>query len=248
MNIQTYLSENKTFWGQDHKLFPLYEALQTKLVPVHGEASTEHGELLRSVSNVYYDMYNNGGGNMHIRRPQLTYIMKRAQKIADAVFGVTVEDIKKFVTEMRRVAGMSNMDSMAQVHRANAELMDLVTAAIVTYVDQVENPVKQEITLPLAAPYSMGRTFTFGYASRFVTVTYIKATHTLRIETIEHQQAPAMPIVTNTSREDVGTITTEKIAFASTALSIAKFVYDGFNDDAKRAVPKLEELLQEALS
>jgi len=48
------------FWGQTHPLSAKQEELFAKLVPVSGEASTAHGEVLRAANRIYYDVYNNG--------------------------------------------------------------------------------------------------------------------------------------------------------------------------------------------
>ena len=48
------------FWEKTHELSELYSALFNLLVPVSGVASTKHGELLRMVSRLMYDIFNNG--------------------------------------------------------------------------------------------------------------------------------------------------------------------------------------------
>lgn len=52
-----------TYWNHNGKYQKLYEILYGSLVPKEGEADTTPGEILRIVSKVYYDIYNNGGWN-----------------------------------------------------------------------------------------------------------------------------------------------------------------------------------------
>ena len=53
-------TEGKGYWGGTGKYQHLYETYFELLVPQAGESTTEHGELLRNFTNVYYDFHNNG--------------------------------------------------------------------------------------------------------------------------------------------------------------------------------------------
>lgn len=53
----------KTYWNSNGKYQAEYDKIHPQLIQDSGEASTKHGELLRCVTNCYYDLYNNGGGN-----------------------------------------------------------------------------------------------------------------------------------------------------------------------------------------
>ena len=52
-----------TYWGSRGKYQKLYDTLYAQLVPNSGKADTPAGELLRQISRVYHDLYNNGWGN-----------------------------------------------------------------------------------------------------------------------------------------------------------------------------------------
>lgn len=54
----------KSYWSKNGRHQKTYDRLYAKLVPDLGEAGSDAGELLRTVSNVYYDIYNNGGCNL----------------------------------------------------------------------------------------------------------------------------------------------------------------------------------------
>lgn len=63
----------KTYWCDNGKYQKEYDELLV-LVPASGMAGTTNGEALRCLSNIYYDAYNNGGGNFDIRYPQWQYL------------------------------------------------------------------------------------------------------------------------------------------------------------------------------
>lgn len=52
------------YWNKKGKYQELYDRLRHDLVPDMGYADTEAGEMIRCLSNVYYDVFNNGGGNL----------------------------------------------------------------------------------------------------------------------------------------------------------------------------------------
>ena len=53
-----------TYWNHKGNQESLYRILYDQLVPHEGKANTTAGEILRMVSNIYYDHYNNGGCNL----------------------------------------------------------------------------------------------------------------------------------------------------------------------------------------
>ncbi len=53
---------HKNFWCRNHPLEDVYQKLYT-LVPAQYEAEDPCGEVIRLVTNAYYDLYNNGAGN-----------------------------------------------------------------------------------------------------------------------------------------------------------------------------------------
>lgn len=59
------LTENAgEYWHGKSKNNSLQEKLYAELIPAKDEADNVHGMLLRAVTKIYYDIYNNGGGNM----------------------------------------------------------------------------------------------------------------------------------------------------------------------------------------
>lgn len=57
------IETSKTYWNGNGEFQEEYNLLK-KLVPPTGRAHTADGEAIRSISNIYYDLYNNGGGNL----------------------------------------------------------------------------------------------------------------------------------------------------------------------------------------
>lgn len=56
-------SGTQTYWNHNGLQQEAYNALNGKLVPAQGNCETLEGEFLRAISKIYYDAYNNGGGN-----------------------------------------------------------------------------------------------------------------------------------------------------------------------------------------
>lgn len=55
----------KHYWNGDHDRQKEYQDLYDKFVPHSGKASTVHGELIRSISRLYYEYCNNGNMNAY---------------------------------------------------------------------------------------------------------------------------------------------------------------------------------------
>lgn len=62
--MESDVASRLTYWCHGGRYQADYNRLQELLVPDQGSADTEHGEFLRHCSNVYYDVHNNGGGNL----------------------------------------------------------------------------------------------------------------------------------------------------------------------------------------
>lgn len=72
------------YWDNRGKYQKEYDILWDELVPAEGQADTQLGELLRLVSKVYYDRYNNGFGNGPFREAS-QYLMKYAKGIKSSM-------------------------------------------------------------------------------------------------------------------------------------------------------------------
>jgi hypothetical protein len=58
----------KSYWGNNGAYQNLYDSLWEQLIPSSGYATTIHGEMMRSISRLFYDYCNNGNGNALDRR------------------------------------------------------------------------------------------------------------------------------------------------------------------------------------
>ena len=63
-----YLSKNQTpkgnsYWNDTGLYQKEYDDFYNELVPSSNEAETNHGELIRCISRLTYDYYNNGNCN-----------------------------------------------------------------------------------------------------------------------------------------------------------------------------------------
>lgn len=54
---------NTSYWNSNGELQEDYDRLYKELVPAQGAAQTIEGELIRSISRLYWDYCNNGNGN-----------------------------------------------------------------------------------------------------------------------------------------------------------------------------------------
>lgn len=57
------MAKSKCYWGGNGKHQKEYELLHSELVPAMGMAETVEGEILRAISRIYHDYFNNGFGN-----------------------------------------------------------------------------------------------------------------------------------------------------------------------------------------
>lgn len=57
------MDKEKTYWNNNGRFQKEYDHAFETLVPTSGLCDTLEGELIRAVSRIYYDYYNNGFGN-----------------------------------------------------------------------------------------------------------------------------------------------------------------------------------------
>lgn len=60
----TLSTKECSYWRNEGQYQHAYDAQFHDLVPACGEADSVHGVLLRAAARIYYDIHNNGGGNM----------------------------------------------------------------------------------------------------------------------------------------------------------------------------------------
>ncbi len=107
-----------SYWNNCGALQDSYLRLATTLIPNSGDCSTLEGELLRAVSKVYHDYYNNGFGN-DMRGP-VAFLMAKYQ----------VDEFKSFYEDLVEAAPENRGDDGLD----EQQLEDLVTS-VISHVD-----------------------------------------------------------------------------------------------------------------
>lgn len=102
----------KSYWNHKGKHQKVYESLYDKLVLNSGKANTPHGELLRCISKLYCDYYNNGGGN-----------------ICDGALKHHVENLRNW-SYMFTPSNIVHIDALCQGEIEGGELELLIDSAI----------------------------------------------------------------------------------------------------------------------
>ena len=85
--MSTYLP---TYWNGIGKHQDLYDELYKELIPPQGDAKSERGEILRIVSKLYYDIFNNGGWNFDVLKDMRLKLLALVPQYA-------VESTKRFI-------------------------------------------------------------------------------------------------------------------------------------------------------
>lgn len=90
---ETKPSYSPKYWNHKSQYEKEMDELRTKLVPDAGKASTMHGELLRCISKLYYDVFNNGFCNHDVLQYQVHFIMNFEDELKGS--GLSEEDWKE---------------------------------------------------------------------------------------------------------------------------------------------------------
>jgi hypothetical protein len=71
-----------TYWNNRGKYQKKYDALYGKHVPQEGAADTKYGEIIRIVSKLYHDIFNNGGCNFDVYKNMRASLLLSVPKYA----------------------------------------------------------------------------------------------------------------------------------------------------------------------
>jgi len=97
-----------SYWNNNSKYEKQYKILYDKLVPAQGRAKTIHGEVLRCMSKVYYDLFNNGGGNFDVLHKHFSYL----ENLSDDIMENSSWDVKMFDKFSKWIILMKKNDSI----------------------------------------------------------------------------------------------------------------------------------------
>jgi len=139
------------YWESTHELYPTYQTLYDRLVPGSGQAETMHGELLRMISRLHYDIFNNGLCNNKL--PEIEFILESKDKFVSLLKEPTsINLIYKLESKLLKQANedlsshywSEDDDDESYVEpvtcdQAFCDQLDDVVTAIVLYVDSAES-------------------------------------------------------------------------------------------------------------
>jgi hypothetical protein len=106
-----------SYWNNCGAEQATYDRLYAELVSNEGDSATVEGELLRAISKVYYDNYNNGLGN-DMRGP-VAFMMEH---FSSPGFSIIYGQLSDMAPDNRDSAGL------------NEELLENLTTSIIRYV------------------------------------------------------------------------------------------------------------------
>ena len=120
------------FWDGTHPLSNLQEDLTEKLVPAFGDAMTPHGELLRCMSNLYYDVYNNGYCNREVLFGELDKLAEFKPQLLPLL--QTKDSWKRGLDSILKDVAASDEEELC----AEAFMLEDIVTAVVKYAAQQE--------------------------------------------------------------------------------------------------------------
>lgn len=80
MSTKTYFT---SYWNHTSKNTELYNALFKKLVPASGSCETMHGELLRCISKLHYDVFNNSLCNLDVLSYHAKFTLEHSKNLLE---------------------------------------------------------------------------------------------------------------------------------------------------------------------
>lgn len=99
----------KTYWDNKGKFQKDYDALYSRLVPASGKAETQHGELLRCVSRLYCDYFNNGFCNISSMSREISCIQEHTYRL-DGISspGIDSQTVRLFISDLDHLAELNS--------------------------------------------------------------------------------------------------------------------------------------------
>lgn len=113
------------YWNNKGKYQKTYEALYKAGVPDEGKAKTEWGEIVRVISRLYYDIYNNGAGNFSNYLPERSWLVS-----------VMPESLKAATKKFTSIP--STDGEYRQIPSDYIRFLDLYVDAAITHADYLK--------------------------------------------------------------------------------------------------------------
>ena len=108
-------TREKTYWNNNGLYQSWYDENFSKLVPNAGKSDTLAGELLRAISKVYYDSYNNG--NMNNTSGAVNFLLKYSHLFTHG----NLNDLRELYTVCNCSCGELKIDELERVTNAVIE-------------------------------------------------------------------------------------------------------------------------------
>jgi hypothetical protein len=133
-----------TYWNHAGKYEKEYHRLWDKLVPDTGNAKTVRGEVLRCVSKLYYDRYNNGSCNYDNLSEHRGFLLWAANKIAPFDKSENgknfVSDLKLFTEDYwKETESLYDEDDLGYVFKVPEKRVEEIIDAVILYAIHEED-------------------------------------------------------------------------------------------------------------
>ena len=126
-----------SFWAGTHPLSQVAQTLKSSLVPLSGPAATPHGELLRCMTKLYYDAYNNGYCNRQLFNAERATLAEHKPLLLPLLHNPLSwrKDLDSLIRDVCRRT--DDDDERAEKSEA-AFMLEDITTAVVAYVAEQE--------------------------------------------------------------------------------------------------------------
>lgn len=145
----TSFTGDSSFWNKTHSLSTKKSELWEKLVPPSGESATEHGELLRMISRLAYDIFNNGLCNDKLE--EIKYLqdsdnyLKYKPFLEFAQSPILLQNLRQIQEFSAEEDDLENFGIVAD--QVFCDRLDDIMQAIVQYCIQVETKKDDDIKI-----------------------------------------------------------------------------------------------------
>jgi hypothetical protein len=137
-----------SYWNHKGRHQKLYDRLYAKLVPDNGEAGSDSGELLRTMSNVYYDIYNNGGCNL---------LDSKLSDLEQLEHLTRVWAINGQAKTFELIRGYASTDTSDRQHCGNCSCVYVDDDRQHFTLDQIKQPLEDLVDAVVMKAYQMSR-------------------------------------------------------------------------------------------
>lgn len=129
-----------TYWEGKGKFQEAYEKIRKDFVPTSGPADKKEANLVIAVSNLYYDWYNNGWGN--IENPRLgrnIYLLLKNSNSFKPYFKADGKDVRQLLTDIEYLHLMMRGAADEEAYAVRDSEDDDASAPILVYEQAYED-------------------------------------------------------------------------------------------------------------